>query len=183
MPLSEWNPQCAKFWNRFRTRLAQDLGYAFAFFRAVEVQKKTRRALHLHVLIRVDRPLLESTLRRYAIDAGFGHSVDLEPLAPGSRKAANYVSKYATKDADFSQRVPWAVDHADPITGEITRVDVDAPRYRNWSSSRSWGVTMKQLREERARLRSAGVVRLEPSAHETGLEVPVSLRPATADPP
>jgi hypothetical protein len=114
------------------------------YLRAVEVQD--RGALHDHALIWSPVPLLLADVRRIAIAAGFGHSVDLAPIEPGSRRAAYYVGKYVTKACDSRADVPWTADVVDVATGEITSEDVDG-RYRTWSSSRGWGLTMAQVRE------------------------------------
>jgi len=107
--------------------------------RGVEVQ--VRGALHDHALLWSPTPLSLTAVRRRAIAAGFGHSVDLAPLVPGSRKAAYYVSKYITKATDSREQVPWAADVVDRNTGEVTRGLVPA-RYRTWSCSRGWGDRM-----------------------------------------
>jgi hypothetical protein len=90
-----------------------------------------------------------ATVRRLAIRAGFGHSVDLAPCEAGSRKAAYYVSKYVTKATDARESVPWAADLVDLDTGEVTR-GVIAGRYRTWSMSREWGDTMAAVRARAA---------------------------------
>jgi hypothetical protein len=92
-----------------------------------------------------DAPIALATVRRLAIRAGFGHSVDLAACEPGSRKAAYYVSKYVTKATDCRESVPWAADLVDLHTGEVTR-GVVAGRYRTWSMSREWGDTMAAVR-------------------------------------
>lgn len=140
--LGEWNASAASRWNLLRTRLRaqhQDLQY----LRAVEVQK--RGALHLHVIVWSPDPLDKLQLRRLAIGYGFGHSLDLSPITPGSRKHAYYVAKYVTKACDQRENVPWAADLLDRSTGEIRRVDALAT-YRTWSASQGWGLTMKEIR-------------------------------------
>lgn len=112
--LAVWNAQCGKAWNRLRTALRK-LHPGLEFFRAVEVQDGKRvasgvgrGALHLHVIVFAPAALgsvLE--LRRLAMRAGFGHSVDLAEIAPGSRKASYYVSKYVGKACDEREAVPW----------------------------------------------------------------------------
>jgi hypothetical protein len=47
-------------------------------------------------------------VRKIAVKAGFGHECDVAELAPGSRKAAYYVSKYVGKSTDVRAEVPWA---------------------------------------------------------------------------
>jgi hypothetical protein len=113
------------------------------FFRGVEVQ--ARGALHDHSMVRSDVPLSKSDLRTMAMDAGFGHEVDLAPVEYGSKKAAYYVSKYVTKATDSRDEVPWLGEVVDEATGEVTVGPVPG-RYRTWSMSREWGQTMAQVR-------------------------------------
>jgi hypothetical protein len=157
--LAEWNPQQAACWNRLLTGLRREVD-GLAFFRAVEVQDGKRGGsrpggLHLHVMVWSPVPLKLCApfcrpncgcLRARAVGAGFGHSVDLAPAEPGSRKFAYYVSKYVTKSCDQRSSVPWRADvDVDFETGEVLRELVDG-RYRTWSSSRGWGLTMKSIR-------------------------------------
>lgn len=79
--------------------------------------------------------------------AGFGHSIDLAPAPPGSKRAAYYVSKYVTKATDSRDSVPWWGEVIDYDTGEVTE-DVVPGRYRTWSMSREWGLTMAAVRAE-----------------------------------
>lgn len=78
--------------------------------------------------------------------AGFGHSVDLAPIT-SSKQVAYYVSKYVTKATDSRADVPWLGDVIDYDTGEVTEGIVDG-RYRTWSMSRQWGLTMAAVRAE-----------------------------------
>jgi hypothetical protein len=140
--LSEWNASHSRRWNHFRTRVKAEY-VGLQFFRGVEVQ--TRGALHDHAMVWSPVPLDRRWLREVAMDAGFGHSLDLAVCEPGSKKAAYYVSKYVTKATDARDSVPWAADVFDLVTGEVTRESV-AGRYRTWSMSREWGSTMAQVR-------------------------------------
>jgi len=140
--LAEWNASHSRRWNHLRTVLRRDVP-SLEFLRGVEVQK--RGALHDHALVWSPVPLSQESLRRMAIRAGFGHSLDLAPVVPGSRKAAYYVSKYITKACDSRDEVPWVGEYVDRRTGEIKRGLITA-RYRTWSSSRSWGLTMRDVR-------------------------------------
>ena len=141
--LSEWNPSAAGRWNVLRGRIKRAVP-GLEYLRAVEVQK--RGALHLHVIVWAPVQLDRALLRRWAIDAGFGHELDLAPIVPGSRKHAYYVAKYVTKACDSRDLVPWSADVVDEDTGEIRRQMVDG-RYRTWSSSRGWGLTMRQIKD------------------------------------
>jgi hypothetical protein len=149
--LGEWNPTCSKRWNHLLTLIEHEYGDRPQYFRAVECQdgKRTedgcgRMGLHLHVLLRTDRVINVRTVRRLAIRAGFGHSVDLQVLSPGSRKAAKYVAKYVTKSCDERDDVPWLVDQVDQETGEVTKQNRPAT-FRTWSQSRRWGTTMAEI--------------------------------------
>ena len=140
--LAAWNASHSRRWNHFRTTLRQDVPEA-QYFRGIEVQ--ARGALHDHALVWSPVPLVASQLRKVALRAGFGHSLDLAPIEPGSRKCAYYVSKYVTKATDSRDLVPWLADVVDLRTGEVTQA-VIAGRYRTWSMSRDWGSTMAQVR-------------------------------------
>lgn len=147
--LGHWNMGHSACWNRFRTRLKAHYE-GLQFFRGVEVQDgkrggASRGALHHHAMVWSPYPLSKRELREWAIDAGYGHSVDLAPCDPGSRKASYYVSKYVTKACDSRQQVPWYDVNRD--TGEITPCD---GRYRTWSMSRDWGLTMAAVRADAA---------------------------------
>lgn len=142
--LAEWNPTAGTCWNRMRTALRRD-HQGLEFFRAAEVQK--RGALHLHVIVWSPDALDVIALRRLGIRCGFGHSTDLAVIEPGSRKHAYYVSKYVTKACDERHDVPWETG-IDRATGEVLdpRGVQRRPTYRTWSSSRGWGLTMRECR-------------------------------------
>jgi hypothetical protein len=123
------------------------------YFRAVEVQDGKRRddgagrgALHLHLLVWSPRAMNVKTIRGLAISAGFGHSVQLDRLAPGSKNAAYYVSKYVTKSADSREDVPWIGERVDPVTGTVYEDEVPAT-FRTWSQSATWGKTLSDIRQ------------------------------------
>lgn len=140
--LARWNASHSRRWNHLRTRLRQDVP-ALEFLRGIEVQ--SRGALHDHALLWSPVPLRQERLRLLAMAAGFGHSLDLKPLVPGSRQAAYYVSKYVTKACDSRDAVPWWGEYVDRYTGEIREGRISAP-YRTWSASRGWGLTMAAVR-------------------------------------
>lgn len=142
--LAEWNASHSRRWNHFRTRVKAEYP-GLQFFRGVEVQ--VRGALHDHAMVWSPVPLDLRWLREVAMDAGFGHSVDLAACEPGSKKAAYYVSKYVTKATDSRDLVPWAAEVVDVRTGEVSR-GVIAGRYRTWSMSREWGLTMSAVRAQ-----------------------------------
>jgi hypothetical protein len=144
--LGEWNATHSKRWNHFRTRVKREYE-GLQFFRGVEVQK--RGALHDHAMVWSPVPLERSWLRQVAMDAGFGHELDLAPCLPGSRKASYYVSKYVTKATDSRDAVPWAADYVDVDTGVVFRAEGPG-RYRTWSQSRQWGATMADVRARAA---------------------------------
>jgi len=159
--LSEWNPTASARWGVLRAKIKR-LVPDFQYLRAVEVQK--RGALHLHVIVWSPVQLDRALLRRWAIVAGFGHELDLAPITPGSRKHAYYVAKYVTKACDSRDVVPWGADVVDEKTGEVKRQLVDG-RYRTWSASQGWGLTMAQIKKicaaQRARRLEAAASALE----------------------
>ena len=131
--------------------MRRELSPELQYFRGVEVQ--ARGALHDHAMVWSPVPLSKNRLRAMAIRAGFGHSLDLAPAPPGSKKAAYYVSKYVTKATDAREDVPWwsdsVIDQVDDVTGEIRFTEGQVPaRYRTWSMSREWGLTMAAVRAD-----------------------------------
>jgi len=171
--LADWNASHGKRWNHFITllrRVAPDL----QFMRGCEVQDGKRRSdrrgrlgLHDHAILRTRHALDEKLVRRLAIQAGYGHSIKLDDMQPGSHREAAYVSKYISKSADARWHVPWRADVVDVETGEVSRRLVKA-RYRTWSASRSWGVTMAQVRAEAA-VRAAAIVDESDDAERSAL--------------
>jgi hypothetical protein len=148
--LGLWNPHASKHWNRFLVEFERQHGERPAYFRAVECQDGKRAvdgcgrlALHFHVLLRTEVTLSTSQIRKLAIANGFGHSVKLDPLEPGSRAAARYVAKYVTKSCNERDDVPWLVDQVDEY-GEVTKENRPAT-FRAWSQSKNWGTTMAAI--------------------------------------
>lgn len=178
--LSLWNPSASARWNRLRTELRRQTP-ALQYLRAVEVQK--RGALHLHVLVWSPVPLDKASLRRDAMHYGFGHSLDLAEVVPGSRQYAYYVSKYVTKACDQRDDVPWRADCLDEETGEVRSMRTIAS-YRTWSASREWGLTMRALKDlmrEQARRRAAALAAGDsPTPADPWSDAPVA---AGVDPP
>lgn len=141
--LAKWNGEAANSWNKFITDVRRTFG-GCEYFAAKEVQK--RGALHFHVPIRFDQPtkVRISKLRALAIRHGFGHELVLDELTTDLEHgkgsvdgSAWYVAKYVTKAADERQEVPYI----SRVTGEI-----GPGRWRLWTASRGWGLTMKRLR-------------------------------------
>jgi hypothetical protein len=188
--LADWNASHGRRWNHFVTalrRVAPDV----QFMRGCEVQdgkrrtdKRGRQGLHDHVILRTRYALDEKLIRRLAVQTGYGHSVTMDDMHPGSDREASYVSKYISKSADARWDVPWRADVIDVETGELTRQLVKA-RFRTWSASRNWGTTMVQLRAEaavwaRANLSSSPTADL-PAA--TPLEPTVITEPQAVESP
>lgn len=153
--LAEWNPTAARRWNRLLLLMERHYGVRPVYFRGVEPQDGKRRVdgvgrggLHFHVLVRTPYAIDERTFRVLAIEAGFGHSVDVEPVDQGSRALVRYVTKrvagYASKAADLRGDVPWRREVIDYATGEVETST--KPTYRTWSQSRAWGTTMREIR-------------------------------------
>ena len=134
--LGSWNASAGKRWNVLRGALAR-LYPGIEYFRAVEPQE--RGALHLHVIVWAPMPLVLKDVQGLAVAAGFGCVIHYRPAPAGDTGAAAYVSKYVTKATDQRGEVPW--DVLDKETGEVEAVK-DA-RYRVWSASGGWGMTMK----------------------------------------
>lgn len=189
--LAEWNAGHSKRWNHLRTELSRRID-GIAYLRAVEVQDghrggSARGALHDHVILWSPVRLHEDaavpgmgdlTLRQLVIRCGFGHSVDVAECEPGSKRAAYYVAKYITKACDSRGEVPWLKWDGD--TGEVLS---DRATYRTWSSSRNWGLTMREIRE----FRRAAAERYVTRQHEETLALlgaTLGAEPVSgADPP
>jgi hypothetical protein len=187
--LGEWNPTASKRWNHLLTLVERHYGERPQYFRAVECQdgKRTvdgcgRMALHFHVLIRTDGSLSAKTLRKLAIQAGFGHELKLQELAPGSKAAARYVAKYVTKSCDERDDVPWIVDQVDD-DGEVTAENVRAT-FRTWSQSKGWGTSMAALVEDaRNRWEIKELARVLSEEHQDVRAVPREELPPALEPP
>ena len=148
---ARWNSQESACWNRLRTSITRTARVQFVG--AVEPQE--RGALHRHVLMFTDEQLDYSEVQEQALAAGYGCVVDLQPLT-SRKQIARYLAKYVGKSANGRAMVPWSRIEIDTDTGEISEVS-HRPTYRLWSSSRHWGVTMKQIKAaqgEQARQRA-----------------------------
>lgn len=135
-----WNAQESACWNRLRTALTRDRKVIFCG--AVETQR--RGLLHRHVQVFVEGHLEHAEVQALAIAAGYGCVLDLEPVR-SAEKAARYISKYVTKAASDRAVIPW--ERVDEQTGELVG---KRATYRLWSSSRRWGVTMKEIKATQA---------------------------------
>jgi hypothetical protein len=156
--LGSWNASAGSRWNLLRGALAATYP-GLIFLRAVEIQN--RGAIHLHVLVWTPIPLVLNEVQALALKAGFGCVVNFKPCSPGDTRQAHYVSKYVTKATDQRGQVPW--DVLDPSTGEV--VAVGEAKFRTWSCSRTWGLTMKAVNEgiREAARRRAGILRESPT--------------------
>jgi hypothetical protein len=138
--LEVWNAGAAACWNRLRTSLGRSGGLEFV--RVVEVQK--RGALHLHVVVRSDRPLDVLDVQGWALAAGFGCSISLDQMAPD--RVSRYMAKYAVKGYTERAAVPWRDVVLDKDTGEMRVRQMAA--YRTVSQSAGWGMTVRQIKAE-----------------------------------
>lgn len=187
LDLGEWNPCAAKMWNRFLLDFERHYGERPAYFRAVEVQdgKRTadgvgRQALHFHVLLRTQVSLSTKTLRKLAVDNGFGHELKLDTLPPGSRAAARYVAKYVTKSCNERDDVPWIIDLVDPETFEVTHEQAPAT-FRAWSQSKNWGTTMAAICVDVRRRWELAEQDRQTAAHLAAGQPPRDVEPAPPD--
>lgn len=126
-----------------------------AYFSGREAQQ--RGALHAHIpLVRTDGKALKLSprlLKRLVMKHGFGHSMTLKDNGGDDGPIPGYVAKYVTDSADARADVPW-------VDSKGWRAKAT---YRTWSSSRSWGQTMKGVK---AAQRSEWLQRHDPSAGE-----------------
>ncbi len=137
--LATWNGSASARWSRFMDALRYHYGDV-QYFRGAEVQK--RGALHFHAPLRFPPGQLvtKAHVRELAIAHGFGHSVELDVIDAGSKRAERagwYVAKYVTKSAGEREAVPFV----NARTGEV-----GPGRWRTWTSSRQWGQTMAGVR-------------------------------------
>jgi hypothetical protein len=99
--VDEWNDQASEHWERF-VRLLRDAypGKEIELWKVWEYQKKSRRALHAHGLIRGLKWIDMETFRACAVGAGFGPHIRLEGCKVsrgGVRGLLGYFSKYLLK--------------------------------------------------------------------------------------
>ena len=141
--IGQWNGVCSARLNRYIGDLRRLTGVQVQYFRAVEVQ--ARGALHFHLILRMERSrgiaVTTKALRELAFKHGFGHEVKLDPV--DSSRAASYVAKYVSKACSERASMPWV----DRKTGEVCAGN---GRYRVWTASRRWGLTMAQVRAAQA---------------------------------
>jgi hypothetical protein len=149
MSVGEWNRQESACWNRLRTALTRER--RVIFLGCVEVQDGKRRRdgvgrcyLHRHVMLFSDQVLTHEEVQALALAAGYGCVLDIEPVA-SVEKAARYISKYVTKSSGARGVVPW--EWMNPTTGELIG---KRATYRLWSSSHTWGVTMREIKATQA---------------------------------
>lgn len=137
---AEWNATAPKRWSYFRQYLERWFGLEVAVIGSWETQE--RGALHRHAVVRfngvVGEKRLRVAVRSFSARYGFGSRVakDAVQIITDPKRAAYYIAKYATKSAD-----------ARPVTPFLDRCsgDMFAGRYRSWSSSRNWGVTIASV--------------------------------------
>jgi hypothetical protein len=154
--IAEFNALASKGFNRWMQDMRRQYG-GIQYGRAAEIQDGKRRkdgdgrgALHFHVLIRADRPdqILrdfrakdpDCPMRIMVEHHGFGHALDVQIVAVST---AGYCAKYVSKSADEREEMPWL----DLVTGELVHGN---GRYRTWTASREWGLTMKAIRAAQA---------------------------------
>jgi hypothetical protein len=145
--LGVWNAGAGKLWNRMLLAIERKYSVRPRYFRSAETQD--RGAIHHHIIVWSPRKFSLRTLRKLAIEVGYGHEVDLQALEPGSKAAAFYVTKrvagYVAKSCDSRDQVPWVAEFVDEETGELC-VGPCVPTFRTWSQSRNWGQSMAQIR-------------------------------------
>ncbi len=141
--LATWNPTAGAHWNHFITSLRRQVDEGIRFHRVAEVQK--RGAIHLHNVILSPVPLNAVHLQDLAQSAGFGCVMDLAQIPNADyRKIAHYIAKYVSKGSD-RKNAKWVVEMCDLETGEIWRKKAH-PNFRAHSSSRDWGITLREIR-------------------------------------
>lgn len=145
-----WNASAPKRWSYFRQFLQRSLGLEVALVGSWETQE--RGMLHRHVLVRVEGVVsqrrFDVAVRSYAARYEFGRKRDVQLLSDPVRSAW-YLAKYATKAGDDRATTPFL----DRASG-----DLFGGRYRSWSASRNWGVTMASVWAAQRRWAAGGGV-------------------------
>lgn len=143
MSAARWNGEAPRRWNDWMTDLRRVLGVNVQYSGAWESQ--VRGMLHRHVLIYCPGVTVQrfyDEAKRIAERVGFGSEFQADPISgTDAREIAmtcGYVASYVTKCGD---ELATCIN---PRTAEIQQGS-----YRRWSASRSWGVTMAQVRSER----------------------------------
>lgn len=131
-------------------------------------EPQERAVLHRHMLVRVEGPISDQTMRRavkqVAAELGFGRQLTVDMLTldeavamfddhelveveqPETSQAVvrsvRYCAKYATKCTDHVKKLGMFNGKLlDPDTGELRRL-------RSWSATHRWGITMKQVKRQ-----------------------------------
>lgn len=143
MPAALWNGEAPRRFNDWMTDLRRVLDVDVQYSGAWETQ--VRGMLHRHVLVYCAGVTVQrfyDEAKRIAQRVGFGRQFEADPISGmDAREVAmtcGYVASYVTKCGD---ELATCIS---PRTGEILQGS-----YRRWSCSRRWGVTMKQVRQER----------------------------------
>jgi hypothetical protein len=185
----DWNREESSCWNRLRLALSRLVGGSLTYIGSVEVQDGSRRSdglgrgmLHRHVVLNVDRPLTAAEVGALALAAGYGCIHDLQPVR-SAKKAAWYISKYVMKSAGDRGDVPWRAEVVDTETGEIRTLET-VPTFRTWSAARSWGYTLRGLRDiARAQAAARSLYLRELEALLGAPDAAPQLAAASSDPP
>lgn len=143
-----WHNDIGQRWSWFVTELRRQLGdgVTVEFMKTWELQE--RGVLHLHALVRVSGVVTDrrvrAAVRLSRARWGFGKQYKLDAInladPAGAARAAGYVAKYVSKGCD----VLPSVRRLSMATGELRTGGI-----RPWSASRSWGMTMRDIRASR----------------------------------
>jgi hypothetical protein len=163
VPAAAWHASMPRRWSDFVTYLRRMVG-AVEYFKVYEWQQ--RGVLHVHALVRLEPGVsgkrFEQAVRLCSHRWGFGKPdvrwlpagdvptdvwADKPPARNPRACAAGYVAKYVTKGYED--------------LGDVLVLDVDSGQLhrrcvRPWSSSRTWGDTMRSCRERRRSYWGAG---------------------------
>ena len=153
-----WHDGLPQRWSWFVTEVRRQCGDGVdvQFMKVYEWQE--RGVLHIHVMVRVvgvisDRRF-RAALRLARQRQNFGRQMKVEAVnisdSRSAARVAGYVAKYCTKSADDLV----SVRRIDSATGVIRNSSV-----RPWSASQRWGLTKRQISQQRcqwATLRAVG---------------------------
>lgn len=131
-----WNEKAKQNWNWLMTALERRFRRKFQYFKSWELQE--RGLLHLHAICRhpgVSHSDFETALREIAEEWGFGEQIDAQEVTSATKSRTQaYLTKYVTKGSSRALGFDYE-------TGELREA-----RYRPWSASRNWGLSMREAK-------------------------------------
>jgi hypothetical protein len=159
LPAAAWNGLAPRAWSDVVTYVRRKSGVDVQYVASWETQK--RGVLHRHAIVRavgISERRFRAAWRLSALRWGFGRQVQCDALS-GDR-AGYYVAKYASKSVDEL----GSMTVLNRETGEL----VEGAKVRPWSSSRKWGLTMKEVKASQAAWAQASALQRPVVGHHAG---------------